>query len=84
MRRGDQFYVTLFSNGAQSVYPNNTLAAFTIPLAQQVNLGSNEDWEVGITEFTYPSSDAGTYTYSFKVIGDVNMMIYCDLISHNL
>src|SRR5215510_10368326 len=81
MQRGDQFYVTLFSNGAQSVYPENTLAAFTIPLAKQIDLGSSDAWEVGITEFTYPPILEGTYTHSVTVIGDVNRLIYCDLIS---
>src|SRR5215475_8509855 len=81
MQRGDQFYVTLFSNGGQSVYPDNTLAAFTIPLAQQIDLGSNADWEVGITEFTYPPILGGMYTHSVTVIGDNNILIYCDLIS---
>ena len=81
MQRGDQLYLTLFSNGAQSVYPNNTLAAFTIPLAQQIDLGSNDVWEVGIAEFTYPPILEGTYTHGVTVIGDDNILIYCDLIS---
>ena len=81
MQRGDHFYVTLFSNGAQRVYPDNTLAAFTIPLAQRIDLGLNDDWEVGITEFSCPSNVTGKYGHAVAVIGDENVLIYCDLIS---
>ena len=59
----------------------NTLAAFTTPLAQRIDLGSSDDWEVGITEFTCPSIIAGTYARVVTIIGDNNVLIYCDLIS---
>jgi len=84
MQRGDHFYVTLFSNRSQHVYPDNTLAAFTSSLAQPIVLGSSNDWEVGITEFTCPSIIAGMYNHGVVVTGDNNIIIYCDLISPQL
>jgi len=44
---GKHFYVTLFSNASQKIYPNNTQATVTINLAQPIDLGSSSDWEVG-------------------------------------
>ena len=47
------FYVTLFSNASQKIYPNNTQATFTINLAQPIDLGSSSDLEVGLCEISY-------------------------------
>jgi len=44
----NQFYVTLFSNSSNEIYKDNTLAAFTIKLAQPKELSYVEYWEVGI------------------------------------
>ena len=46
------FYVTVFSNGSKEVFPENILTAFTIQLAQPVDLGLS-DWEVGLAELSY-------------------------------
>ncbi len=48
----NNFYVTVFSNGSQKLYPANTLAEFTARLAQAIELGSMEEWEVEVCEFT--------------------------------
>jgi len=45
------FYVTLFSNTSKTLYPDNTIAAFTAELAQPIELGYSDNWEVGICEF---------------------------------
>ena len=37
------FYVTFFSNASQDLYPDNTVAAFTIHLAKPIDLGSAEN-----------------------------------------
>ena len=43
----DHFYIALFSNASQEVYPDNKIAAFTIQLAKPVKLDPCEIWEVG-------------------------------------
>jgi len=47
------FYITLFSNASQKIHPN-TLAEFIIQLAQRINLGSTDNWKVGLCEFSCP------------------------------
>ena len=53
------FYITLFRNASQKVR-SNTLAEFTIQLAQRIDLGSTDNWKVGLCEFSYPPSKSGT------------------------
>jgi hypothetical protein len=48
------FYVTLFSNALQTLYPENTLGAFTIELEQTIELDPNDRWEVALCEFSCP------------------------------
>jgi hypothetical protein len=74
------FYITLFSNASQKLYPDNTLASFTIRLAQLIILGSADKWEVGICEVSCQEFQIGTFR-SFDVVGKSNVLIYCDLIS---
>jgi hypothetical protein len=76
---GDQFYVTLFSNDSQSLYPTNTLASFTSRLAKPLELA--DDWEVGLVEFTHPPSVSGQYSHTPVYIGLEHKLIYCDIIS---
>ena len=76
----NHFYVTLFSNGSQKLYPTNTLAAFTARLAQPIDLGSTDRWEVGVCEITCHPTNTGTFA-SVQVISANNALIYCDLIS---
>ena len=55
------FYVTLFSKGLQKLYIANTIAAFTTRLAQPIDLGSTDRWEVGVCEFTCQPINTGTF-----------------------
>ncbi len=73
------FYVTLLSNGSQKLYPANTLSAFTTLLAQPIDLGSTDRWEVGVCEFTCHPTNTGTFT-PLQVISANNALIYCNLI----
>ena len=74
------FYITLFSNASQKVHPSNTLAEFTIQLVQRIDLGSTDNWDVRLCEFSCPPP----YPYTskpYEVAGDTNALIYCDLIT---
>jgi len=75
-----QFYITLFSNASQKVHSSNTLAEFTIQLAQRIDLGSTDNWEVGLCKFSSPPLKSGTLK-PIDVIGETNAIIYCDLIT---
>ena len=70
----NQFYVTLFSNSSRKIYGDNTLSAFTMKLAQPIDLNYAENWEVGICEVTCPPPLVGT-------VGNTNVLIYCNVIS---
>jgi len=74
------FYVTFFSNVSQSLYPTNTIGAFTVELPQPIELGPNDNWEVGLCEILYPPSAVGTLK-PLNVVGDTTALVYCDLIS---
>jgi len=74
------FYVTLLSNTSKSLYPDNTIAAFTAELARPVELGYSDNWEVGVCEFSSPPNSVGTFKHT-TVVGDTTEIIYCDLIS---
>ena len=76
----NHFYVTLFSNGSQKLYPANTLAAFTARLAQPIDLGSMDRWEFGLCEFTCHPNEVGTFA-GLDVISAKIAFLYCDLIS---
>ena len=77
----NHFYVTLFSSASKEVFPDNTLTAFMIHLAQPIDLGIS-DWEVGLTELSYKAPNRqlmrGTLV---DIISSVNVLVYCDLIS---
>lgn len=79
----NHFYVVLFSNGSQALYPDNTVAAFTAELARPITLPPNEKWEVGLCEFTCPPNQVGTFRIS-DVVGASVGVIYCDLITPQL
>jgi hypothetical protein len=82
MDYSEHFYVILFSNAPQSLYPDNTVAVFTCHYAQPINLASTTDkWEVGICEFTCSPINMGTIRQGVTIIGDIIILIYCDLIS---
>jgi len=80
MEYHNHFYITLFSNASQKAYPKNTLAEFTIQLAQRIDLDSTDNWEVGLCEFSCPPPKSGTLK-PIEVIGETNSLIYCDLIT---
>ena len=80
MDRRDHFYVTLFSNASQIVYPSNTIAAFTVQLAKTIELGPSENWEVGLCELSHPPPTTGNLR-PLVVVGDTNALVYCDLIA---
>jgi len=48
-----RFYVTLPSNSSMDYYPNNTVARFTTKPNSLIELEG--DWEVGLTEISFPS-----------------------------
>ena len=76
----NHLYVTLFSNGSQKLYPANTLTAFIARLAQPIDLGSMNRWEVGLCEFTCQPKEVGKFA-SLDVISSKIAFLYCDLIS---
>ena len=51
------------------MYPDNTLAIFTIHLAQTIDLGKSTDWEVGI--FTcQPPIKRPRGVVAFDIVGE--------------
>jgi hypothetical protein len=58
-------------------HSGNTLAEFTIQLAQRIDLGSIDSWEVDLCEFSSPPSVTG----KVYVISTSNALSYCDLIT---
>jgi len=70
----------LLINSSKNLYPDNTIAAITAELARPVELGSSDNWEVGVCEFTYPPNSVGTFKHT-TVVGDTTGLLYCDLIS---
>lgn len=77
----NHFYVTLLSDSAQDLYPNNTIAAFQTQLAKPLDLGSGDDkWEVGLCEFAYPVIKPPPGK-SFVIN---HTFIYCDVIAPQL
>ena len=74
------FYVTLFSNASTSLYPANTIGAFTVELPRPKELGPNDKWEVGLCEISYPPNHVGTLK-SVNVVGDTAVLVYTDVIS---
>jgi hypothetical protein len=77
------FYVTLFSNASQNLFAGNMIAAFTIHVAQTIELGATKSWEVGLCELTCPPQYVGTYE-KVTTVGDSNVLVYCNLISPRL
>ena len=48
---GSKFCVTLLSNSSMKAYPDNTIPAFTVQPAHEIDLGT-DSWEVAICEFS--------------------------------
>jgi hypothetical protein len=71
------FYVTLLSNGSQTLYPDNTVGAFTTELAQTIELNFDFRRIVSSCKFICPTVSAD----GWSVNGDYIGLIYCDLVS---
>ena len=78
----DHFYVTLFSNASQDIYPDNKIAAFTTQLAQPIRLNPSEIWEVGLSELSYSVTSWQPKVLDMRSF--MNALMYCDLIAPQL
>ena len=58
------FTIELVSNASGELFPDNTLSSFTNFLPEQVNLEGQ--WEVAISEITYPSMYQNVTEGKFK------------------
>jgi hypothetical protein len=74
------FYGTLFSTASQRICPDNTHYDFIVELAQTIDLGNNDTWEVGLSEYACPPPKPGTHQ-AFDVVGHSRALIYCNLIT---
>jgi hypothetical protein len=79
----DHFYVTLFRNASHNIHKSNTLAAFIVQLAQDIELHPSDKWKVGLCEFTCPPPHVGTLK-NILFVGETCGLIYCNLVSPNL
>ena len=52
----EKFYLVLPSNSSMTLYPENTLADYTVNLSQPVTLDDPHKWEVGLAEIQFPNS----------------------------
>jgi len=81
----DNFYITLFSIASAEIYTLNSQTKFTNRLAISVDLGSTSDWEVGLCEISYaPPKRIILQVALVDMIGDVNIFVYCDLVTPQL
>jgi len=81
MEYRNHFYVTLFCDASQKLHPKNTLAEFTIQLTRRIDLGSTDNWQVGLCEFSCPPPLRSGNIKPVDDIGESNAMVYCDLIT---
>jgi len=79
------FYVTLFSNASTEICTLNSQTSFTNRLALPVDPGSSSDWEVGLAEITYrPPQRTIVQGAIIDVVSDLNVLIYCNLVTPQL
>ena len=78
----DHFYVTLFSNASQDIYPDNKIAAFTTQLAQPIRLDPSDIWEGGLCELSYSVTSWQPKVLDMRSF--MNALMYCDLIAPQL
>ena len=77
--------VTLFSNALTEIYTLNSETSFTNRLALPVDLGSSSDLEFGLTEIMYrPPQRTIVQGAIIDVVSDVNVLIYCNLVTSQL
>ena len=62
----DSFTIKLVSNASAELFPDNTLSSFTNFLPEQVN--SEGQWEVAISEISYPSGYQNLTEEKFKFL----------------
>ena len=78
----NHFYITLYSNASQEIYPDNKIGAFLIQLAQPVKVYPSEIREVGLSELSYSATEQ---VYELAPLADAldnsQAMVYCDLIA---
>lgn len=79
------FYVYLSSDSSEKTHSKNTHAAFTVQLANTIELDPNCAWSVAIAETIFPSTDQPTAlrTYSGIMMTDFTkgpIFIYSDLV----
>jgi len=72
--------VALFSNASQSLFPTNTIGAVTDDLQKPIELGPNDNLEVGLCEISYPPHTVSTLI-PLNVVADTTALVYCDVIS---
>lgn len=48
------FYVTLFSNTSQDLFPDNSTSKFTVKLPKAISIPHNENWKCGLVECSHP------------------------------
>ena len=72
----DHYYIMLFSNASQHLYPDNKIAAFTIQLAQPIILDPSDIWEVGLRELSFSDRQL--------VADNTDALVCCDLIAPQL
>ena len=74
--------MSLYSNAPQEIHPDNKQVAFTIHLAQPIDLGTSSDREVGLCEVTYkPPTRNIVNGVVIDFISAINDLNYCDLIA---
>ena len=49
------FYIDLLSNASLGIYPNSTLAVFSNFMSNPINLGGGSEWEVALTDISFPT-----------------------------
>ena len=76
----NNFYVTLFSNSSSAIYKDTTFSAFTIKLAQPIELNYAEKWEVRISEVTCPPPLVSTGVPMITV-GNAHVLVYRNVIA---
>jgi hypothetical protein len=76
----NQLYLTLFIISLSKIYKDNTLSAFTIKLAQLIELNYADKWEVGICKIMCPPPLVGNGV-PLITVGNTHVLVYCNVIS---
>ena len=63
------FYLTLPSNSSLQHFPDNTLSSFKVLLPRRINLSSDFDWEIGLSEIQYPLSLKSVGSNGYLIVG---------------